>query len=309
MTFHIQPTNLQFARSFTMKTHHLALLTLAIGAASAPLAEASLIFGLTGTNELVAFDSSSPGSVTLIGTISAAGIVDIDFSAANNTLYGANGTGQLFQINIGNALASLVATPLSNIANVTDIDFNPAADRVRVFSDGDRNFRLVPDASAITAPQAVAPAGTVINDGQFTNLAVNLVGSAYTNPFDNAATTTLYSIDTASNTLQIHSVGPAFSTVAAVGAGLGVDVGSNVGFDFDQNNVGFVSDGSNLYTVDTGTGQLSSIGTVGRSGLVSIAAAPAAVSAIPEPGSAMVGLGLLGVVFGSKLRRTRPARS
>lgn len=289
-----------------MNLKNLLLTTIAAGFTAVPAANATLLFGLTSANELISFDSSNLGAVTTIGTISAAGIVDIDFSAANNTLYGANSSGNLFQINLTTALATLVATPNVNISNVTDIDFNPAADRLRIFSDNDRNFRMVPDASAITAPQAVGIAGAVTNDGTFSNLAVNLVGSAYTNPIDNAATTTLYSIDSVSNSLQIHSGGPQFSTVLAVNA-LGVDVGTNVGFDIDQSNTAFLSDGAALYNVNLGTGAATALGTVNKSNLVSIAAAPGALTPVPEPGSALVGMSVLGVLLGSKLRRRRPA--
>lgn len=53
----------------------------------APLpGSAALIYGLTSTNGLVSFDSASPGTVTTIGTISQAGIMDIDFYPVNGVL-------------------------------------------------------------------------------------------------------------------------------------------------------------------------------------------------------------------------------
>ena len=82
-------------------------------------------------------------------------------------------------------------TPGTALSNITDLDFNPAADRMRLFGQVDQNYRMIPDATAITAPQTGAPAGAVTVDGTFTDTSVDLVGSAYTNNFNNAPSTTL----------------------------------------------------------------------------------------------------------------------
>ncbi len=156
-----------------MKLLPLLLFTGAVLSPSA--SSAALIYGLTSGNDLISFDSSSPATVTSIGNISQAGMVDIDFYSVNGVLYGATSNGNLYRINTTTASAVLAVSPLSTIAGVTDIDFNPAADRLRIFAAGNNNFRLAPD---LFTNNATTP-GTTVFDGIFSDPAVNLVGSAY----------------------------------------------------------------------------------------------------------------------------------
>ncbi len=272
---------------------------------SASMAQAVLIYGLTSTNTLVSFDSESPGNVTPIGVISAAGIVDIDFSPVNGLLYAFNAAGMGFQVDRTTAVATQAITPTTAFdGSVTDADFNPAADRIRIYTNGatTENYRLTPDASAFN--NAGLTAGAVTADGQFSDPNAVLVGSAYTNNFDNSSSgTTLYSIDTTGDRLVIHSIAPQFNTIGTVGTNLGIagGVGSNVGFDIGQNGTAYLSNDQALYTVNLDTGVATSIGTVGLAGagLTSIA-----VQAVPEPSAAvLITLGLAGVLA----RRRRQA--
>ena len=270
----------------------LGLLALGLIASASSL-QAATIYGLTASNGLISFDSATPGTINSLGTVSQPGIVDIDFFPVNGQLYGITGTGNTYSINTASAFATFLFAPLTALANITDLDFNPVADRMRLFGDTDQNYRMVPNAT--TAPSAAGVAGTVIVDGTFSNASFQLVSSAYTNNFDGASSTTLYSIDTTTDSLIIHSVSSAFNTVTAVGGGLGITVGLNVGFDVDPLGAAYLSNDNAFYTVDLVTGLATSAGTVGGSGLVSIAAA------VPEPGTAL--LGLTGLVFLAARRR------
>ncbi|MGC4002829.1 MAG: DUF4394 domain-containing protein [Pirellulales bacterium] len=270
-----------------------------LGLVAVPASYAVNIYGLTSTNGLIRFDSASPGTVTTIGTISQAGIVDIDFYPANGLLYGMTANGTAYRINTTTAVAT-GATPASAtftagaVGTVTDFDFNPGADRMRVFTNGstNQNYRVEPD--IVTAPQTSVAPGTVTTDGAFTGVAGFVpVANAYINNFDGAASTTLYSINTTNDSLAIHSVGPQFNTVATVGTTLGVTIGSNVGFDVGQNGIAYLSNDNSLFTVDLVTGVATSAGTVGGTGLVSIAVT---ASPVPEPG--VVGLGVAAALCG-----------
>lgn len=276
------------------KTKTIGLFALGLFSSATAL-QATTIYGLTSTNGLIRFDSALPGTIFPLGTISQPGIVDIDFFPVNGLLYGITSTGNTYSINLSNAAATFLFAPLTALSNLTDLDFNPVADRMRLYGDTDQNYRMVPDAT--TAPSTAGTAGTVIADGTFTNTAFQLVGSAYTNNFDGASSTTLYSIDAATDSLIIHTGTPQFNTVTAVGAGLGSPVGVNVGFDIDSSGIAFLSDGNAFFTVNLGTGVATGAGTVGGSGLVSIAA-------VPEPASALLGLNGLALLA---LRRRRTA--
>lgn len=244
---------------------------------------ATTIYGLTSSNGLVQFDSATPGTVTTIGTISQPGIVDIDFFPVNGQLYAITSNGNTYSLDLTTAAATFLFAPLTALANITDLDFNPTADRMRLFGDTDQNYRMVPNVT--TAPSAAGTAGTVLVDGTFSNAAFQLVSSAYTNNFDGAPSTALFSIDTTTDSLVAHTVGPQFNTVTAVGGGLGTAVGTNVGFDIDASGNAFFSTDNSLFTVDLTTGLATAAGTVGGSGLVSIAA-----QVVPEPTSAFLGL-------------------
>ena len=273
----------------------LQLLTLGlIGTASS--LHATTIYGLTSGNGLISFDSATPGSITTIGTISQPGIVDLDFFPVNSQLYAITSNGNAYSLDLGTAAATLLFSPLTAISNLTDLDFNPVADRMRLFGDTDLNYRMVPNVT--TLPSGGGTAGTVITDGSFSNPAFELESSAYTNNFDSAPSTTLYSIDTTTDSLVIHSGAPQFNGVAAVGTGLGFAIGNNVGFDVGQDGIAYLSDDNNFFTVNLATGAATPAGIVGGSGLVSIAAL-----AVPEPASALLGaMGL--AVLAARRRRT-----
>ena len=255
-------------------------LFLAAGVLSPWASQAVLLYGLTSSNGLIRFDSATPGAVTTIGSISQPGIVDIDFYPVNGVLYGSTSSGSLYRISTTNGAATLAASPSIAISGLTDIDFNPSADRLRIFAAGDQNYRMAPD---VFTSNATAP-GTTILDGTFSDTLVTLVGSAYSNNFDgvNAALTSLYSIDSVSNDLYLHSVGPQFNTITSLGD-LGFDVGLNVGFDIDQSGSAYVTNDQSLYALNLANGATSLIGTVGGQGLVSIAAV-----AVPETSTVSV---------------------
>src|SRR5689334_2678827 len=116
-------------------------------------AHAETIWGLTAANQLFSFDSVLPSSITAPVTISQAGIVDIDFNNVNTELYGITANGNMYKINPLTGAATLAVTAGSGLdGSVTDFDFNPMADRVRIFTNGttSENFRMVPDASAVS---------------------------------------------------------------------------------------------------------------------------------------------------------------
>ena len=280
-------------------------------------AQAELIWGLTTAQSLVSFDSAAPGTTSTpvsITGVSTGSIVDIDFSPVNASLYGMASNGDLYKINTATGVATLVLgvgsqIPANTITSPTDIDFNPAADRIRVFqSANDGNFRLTGDASSFNNPGLTA--GTATSDGTIAYTGGTpdpfLVGMAYTNNFDGTGSTSLYSIDTNNDSLVLHSGGPQFNTITVVGTGLGFAVGTLVGFDISalQGSVaGYVSDSNSFYTVNLSTGQLTLVGTIGGAKMFQSIAA----QTVPEPSTiALFTVGLIGAGIW-RLRRGRSA--
>jgi hypothetical protein len=269
--------------------------------------------------QLLSFDTTSPATYTsssITGTQAGERIVDIDFYPVDGLLYGMGATtANLYRLNPATGLATLDVPPGAPVAGPTDVDFNPAADRLRVFA-GANNFRLTPG----TFNNAGLSAGAVTSDGPFVfaagdvnaTAAPNLVANAYTSNFDGTAATTLYSIDTGLNALLLHSGGPQFSTLNTV-AGLTVsgsplNVGSSVGFDISPAGTPFVSNGNDLYTLNLATGGLTSLGVIATPNFP----VQTIAVAIPEPATVALLLGSLVTIWPlwrKLVRLKRPAGS
>lgn len=273
-----------------------------IGAASA-----YPVYGLTSTNSLVTFDSATPGIVT--SNVSVSGLSTgevfngIDFRPADGTLYGLSSNSRLYTINPLSGVATAVgsAGQFSLSGNSFGFDFNPTVDRIRVTSNSDQNLRLNPTNGALAATDGtLAYAAGDVNAGANPNI----VGSAYTNSFNGATTTTLYNIDSLLDVLVTQNP-PNNGTLNTVGS-LGFNTGDNVGFDIlSLGNAAFASltapgGLSSFFSVNLSTGAATSIGAIGN-GLTII---DIAVQQVPEPETlALLMLGLLG--FAASRRHTR----
>jgi len=243
-----------------------------LGIASLPwIATSSLAVDFVGLtregDRLLRFDQT--GSVSIDTPISGlqAGdsLVDIDFFfSGDQRLYGLGTSGTLYTLNAatGSATANV---PNAALGLPTAIDFNPAADRLRVFS-GDSNFRITPNTGVVSSDGLLAYAAGDVNAGANPNLRA----AAYINNVDSPGATSLFSIDSDLDTLNLHSGGPQFSALNTIAdlslGGLPFDIGQDVGFDVLSLGVGlnhaFLSDGNDLYRINLANGQLAALGTV-----------------------------------------------
>ncbi len=237
--------------------------------------KAATVYALTNTNQLVRFDTAAPQMVTTIGTITnlqgGETILAIDFRPATGQLYALGSSSRLYILNRMTGAATLVGiltTPLSGTR--FGFDFNPTVDRIRVVSDTDQNLRVNPNDGSNVVDGTLAYAAGDVNSGQNPNV----VGSAYTNNFSGATSTTLYGID--SNRDVLVTQNPANSgTLQTVGS-LGVNTSDMVGFDIaaDSNTayasltvIGF----SSFYTINLATGATTQVDLLGVAGVVDIA--------------------------------------
>ena len=197
------------------------------------------VVGLTEDQRLICFNERSPGEAGNIGFVnglmSGDKLVGIDFRVQDKKLYGVSMTGGVYVLNTSNATATLVSqltVPLEGLS--FGVDFNPAADRLRIVSDTGQNLRhkLYPDNAGPSAttkddPLDYPPATPVNAVGPN---ATGVTGSAYTNnDLDPSTATTLYALDTLLDQTALQSP-PNDGTLAATGK-LGVDANSSVGFD------------------------------------------------------------------------------
>ena len=286
--------------TFTFRTIGAALAL----AALAPLAQGAAVFALTRDSaSLVRFDTSSPGVVSSVGALSGATTVldGIDFRPADNMLYGyLAATGGVYRVDTATGVTTLVSTAAIG-STPMGIDFNPAADRLRVVTAADQNLRINVATGATIVDGTLAYAAGDANAG--TN--PNVVEAAYTNNDTNPATgTTLFYIDNLLDTL-VSTSNPNAGVLNTVGS-LGVDADEFLGFDISSDgglNTAFASlrvgGIQGLYTVSLLTGLATFVAEIGAGPLRGLA-----VSTVPEPAPLALVV-LAGMVLVAQRRRGR----
>jgi hypothetical protein len=230
----------------------------------------SNIFAVDTSDNLVNFRTSSPGIISSkpIGGLGVnEDVVGIDFRPATGQLYGlvrdSVTTGlRIITINVATGATGSIANLGALFAGTNfGFDFNPTVDRIRITSDADINLSVNPDNGSATIQASLNPGDP------------NVVGSAYTNNFVGATTTSLYAIDSGDDSLKLQNP-PASGTLTPVGS-LGVDTTGNVGFDISQcggtayaaletfNNLSPSGGGSSLYTINLISGAATLVGSIG----------------------------------------------
>jgi hypothetical protein len=249
--------------------------------AQAQTTPAPRVVGLTGNGSLVLFSAGRPGVVATVGKITGLKgdrrVVGIDYRVQDGKLYAVGDKGGIYTIG-SRAKArkvSQLSVPLEGRS--FGVDFNPAANRLRVISDTGQNLR-----HNIDDPAGAPAAGKTAVDGVLTNppvppattgsTATGVTGAAYTNnDLSSATATTLFDLDTSGDQVSLQS--PANAGSLAPTGKLGLDAGTASGFDIFSDvrggvtvaNAGYATlksgGGYGFYAVDLLTGNARLIGT------------------------------------------------
>jgi hypothetical protein len=283
---------------------------------AASAAHAELAFGLTdaASPSLFSFDTANPAGAVTVGPVTGLTtghtIRGIDFRPNGGALYGisTDATGanaQVYTINTATAVASPAGVGFvlqDNTSTRVSLDFNPAADRLRIVT-GDtgaplgNNFRWNPVTN--TFVQADTP--LVYAPGQPFTGTPHVAAIAYNNNFNGTATTTLFGYNWTNDELvtiggpdgvpspnggQLFNIGDT-GIVAGVTA-MGMDISTATGTAYLSIDAGLATD--QLRTVNLGTGLTSVVGQF-PSFVLDISVV------VPEPASvgllAVAGIGLL----------------
>lgn len=236
--------------------------------------------GLTADQRLVTFRVDRPGRAVPLGKVDGlhgdTRLIGIDYRVQNNKLYGVGDQGGIYTVREIGAKATKVSqlsVPLQGSS--FGVDFNPAANRLRVISDTGQNLR-----HNIDDPAGAPAAGTTATDGILTNppvppatsgaTATGVTAAAYTNnDLDAMTATTLFDVDTVNDQVAIQS--PANAGNLAPTGKLGVDAGpAGAGFDIYSSarsgtNTGYavlrVGGAQRLYQVNLLGGSVRRAGT------------------------------------------------
>ncbi|MGH6920636.1 MAG: DUF4394 domain-containing protein [Geminicoccaceae bacterium] len=189
------------------------------------------VFGLTSDQRLVKFEECNPRRLRKVGAVSGLQdddtvLVGIDFRVQDRELYGLGDGGGIYTIDTRTAEAFKVTELTVDLqGGAFGVDFNPAANALRIISDTGQNLRHPFAGPLLFQTQIDMP----LNYTPGTN-ATGVTGAAYTNnDLDAATSTTLFDIDTNLDQVAIQSP-PNNGSLVATGL-LNVDADATVGFD------------------------------------------------------------------------------
>ncbi|MFJ7128779.1 DUF4394 domain-containing protein [Streptomyces sp. NPDC098101] len=226
--------------------------------------------GLTSDQRLVEFAVTDPSGARSLGKVSGlkgdGKLVGIDFRVQNGKLYGVGDKGGVYTLDHKAAAVKVSQLTVALRGKHFGVDFNPAANRLRVIGDTGQNLRHNIDDPA--APRTTTADGTLTNPTTLPSTALGVTGAAYTNnDLDAATATTLFDVDTVNDRVSLQS--PANAGTLAPTGGLGADAGPSAGFDIyykasDGTNHGFAALNTGgkqrFYRVDLLTGRAALVG-------------------------------------------------
>jgi hypothetical protein len=247
------------------------------------------IVAVTVSNQLLRFNAGQPQRVRdrrpLAGLREGDTLLGLDYRVARGELYALGRSGQLYRIDVAQARAAAVGTPVALPAEGREwgFDFNPTVDRIRVVNDAGFNLRLHPDTGAIVDGDPTQPG--VQFDGRLAYDAKDvaagkppaIVAAGYTYNKTDDKITTNYALDGAAGTLVHQGSKEGVQPVVSPNSGRLFTVGSLGIGRFDHATLD-ISDLSNTayagvrnagdratrwHRIDLATGRATFIGTVG----------------------------------------------
>ncbi len=232
------------------------------------------VVGLVGGTSLVTFSTDALAvrdNRVVTGLTGDTKLVGIDYRVQDGALYGVGDAGGIYTLDQAGAATKVKQLSVELEGTNFGVDFNPAANALRIISDTGQNLRqpFADAAAPTTADKPLTnPAAPPATDPV---PAKGATSAGYTNnDKDNATATALFVLDTAADRVSIQS--PANAGTFAPMGGLGVDAGPAAGFDIYGPAEGAtgepmalatlqVGGGYGLYRVDLLTGKAESMGT------------------------------------------------
>lgn len=293
-----------FSRSVASVAGAYALALLLSGCAGAPGAAADgplhpqaeafteTVWALTPAQTLLRVRAGQPDTVAqrlpVSGLAPGETLVAMDFRVSRGVLYGLSNQARLYTLDTRTGQATPVAATASGWAlhgPRVGLDFNPAADRVRVVTEAGQNLRIHPDTGLAVdhapATPGLQPDGALAYapDDPAAGRLPRVVAAGYTYPPKDPKRTTNYAIDLAQGTLVMQGsregdtpvVSPNTGQLRTVGP-LGVAGLAEADLDIaDVKNTALAAlrtRHTQLYVLNLATGQAQRLGRLADGGPV-----------------------------------------
>jgi hypothetical protein len=266
----------------------LLLPTLCLLASGLLPCRAETVIALTSDNKLKFFDSTNPGAflrtVNITGIPALQDIVAMDFRLhtfftgnlylVTRETFNSPFSVRMYSVDLNSGATTQANSISSNWTGTAfGFDFTPGSSDAVLVSDTDKLQRVGPNGGF--APVTAAYDNTT-SDGDPVDLHAGdnpaIVALASSNNFPEAASSVLYGIDSTPNSLvvvnrvtgELNTVGP---LKAVTGTRCGFDISGTTGTAYAALSSG---DTTVFYTVDLGTGAVTSVGTFPSLGSVTI---------------------------------------
>lgn len=219
---------------------------------------AANVVALSGDRDFVWVDTEAMAATGMTTVEGGEGrLLGIDVRPADGMLYGVFEDGTVATIDPESGAATAVSTLETMLPSgvTATVDFNPAADRLRVMGNDGTSLRVDVDTGGVTEDGRHAYA-----EG---DTAPDVIAGAYTNSYAGTEETQLFNIDGSAGWLVLQDP-PNDGVLNPVGE-LGIEV-ETVGFDIASDGAGgneaWLMSGGVLYAIDLETGAASEVGAV-----------------------------------------------
>jgi hypothetical protein len=232
------------------------------GLSFASASQAEAIIGLTGDKTLTQFDSATlkAGKATPIKGVNGR-VAGIDMRPSDGQLYAVTLDGSVYTVNTttGEATFKIKLEKMLPENTVHTLDFNPAADRLRLIGSDGTSLRANVDDGKVTVDGSLKYAETDPAKGK----TPNVVAGAYSNSVKGTKETALYDIDGTLGTYlkQAPPNDGILSTIGKTGI-TAKSIAFDITTDSTGKNTGYAMTGTSLYSIDIATGVASSLGKV-----------------------------------------------
>lgn len=241
-----------------------ALVAGSLGFASS--ASAQSIVALVGNNTLTVVDFKSRKTTSTV-QVKGVQLLGIDVRPADGMLYGVTTDGQVGTLDPKTGEFTKKAELSEKLkAGVTaTVDFNPAADRLRIMGSDGTSHRANVDDGKVIVDGSHKYADSDANKGK----TPRIIAGSYSNSVKGTKETTLYNID--ANGTLVRQAPPNDGVLNTIGA-LGIKLNGPAAFDIqpsgEGDNTAWLFNGGTLYKVDLKSGKATAAGQIAIKGQV-----------------------------------------